>query len=1509
MLMDDPRANTGYSYTNRLSIKNFKKLGHECIAFNYNSGIFAGEWEGCFVIAHDGKDNKNENIKLYGTKEFIIEKYKELNPDILFFHNDFYRQDWFFDLPQEIQEKSIWWIPLDIIRKTSEFDFNYFKKIKNLYFVTKHAADIAGIDNPNIIPHAIDESYFKEHGNKSLNDKFIICRVDRHQPRKQWPYTLHAFSMFSQNKDDVLLLAKCNPKDFCGHDPDTMDFIDLKWFSGQMGIPSNKIKFINNFLSVEEIKSKIYDISSCFITTTGSEGFGLSVVEAMSQGCVPIYPLGSSLTEVVEDNGYPYKYAEIRRTKNLYAEYGRPDVHVVANRMEQAYQDWKNNKDYFIEKSNKCIETVRKKYYPDIIYEKWNNEINKIINRETETGKISNRSIVIEKQNIKTESEFFESYINSDIKISIIIPTYNHLEDCLKPCLESIIKYTNLKNIEVVIVANGCVDNTAEYVRSLNNKNIKLIEFPEAMGYTKSTNEGIKIARGNYIILLNNDTVLLEQENNKWIDILLEPFKTDESVGITGPFMSYCPFSMNEFLIFFCVAIKKEVFDKAGVAGTLDEIYSPGFGEDADFCIKAKEAGYRIVQVPENSPSKLSGTRMIGSFPIYHEGEATFKEYGEKGNEILVKNRLILMNRFGKGRVKLNLGCGDKKLHGYVNVDLYNKNADIIRDIKKMPDILNNVVSEILGVHVFEHISPFEVVDMLKEWYRILMPGGKLILEMPDILETCKNFEKADKNERYRLINCIYGTGMGISNPHLFGWYDEILFDHLAGVGFVDIRKENPQFEHWGHNLRIECIKPLDNLPDGFFNSEDIATYRKLIVDLPDNSTIAEIGVWQGRSLCSIADLIVSKNLNVVAIDHFLGAENEPDNRNTAKIFDLKANFISNIEKFDIDDRVILHDGYSKDIALKFEDGYFDFVFIDATHTYDSIKEDILAWTPKIKENGIIAGHDYLWFDCKRVLDELYGFSYTNEQNIWIKKISNIKPKVYDCFSFFNEIEILKIRLEELYDTVDYFVLVESSKTHSGTSKPLYFKENEKLFDKYSKKIIYKCIDLPDNVDSWARENIQRDSMWEILKDKCLDDDVVVFSDVDEIVSHNAIKAYESRQDICCIEQVLYCHFLNSQAQTPWRHAKICRYRDFKNINSVNLRYYEQGNSPHIIKNGGWHLSYMGGVDAIIKKIESFAHQEYNNDRYKDRESIEKNINSFKDIYMRGDVTYVETKDLSQMPESVIQNIQYFIDNGWINKDLPKITITIPTRNRPKHLKILLDSIIKQNYKNWDLIICNDGNEFDGDIHSVVSKIKENNNVKIIKGVSRGPSFAHDLLWEAAETELIFRIDDDCEMDEHCLFNLVMNVNDKISGIAPLVLPKSKSVIVNGQPPEIKIDDFLSAATVQQHIWTNSDNLIQAQHLHSSFIYRRSLAEKIGGFTYDKDSKSMVSYGEETIFSYKMYKAGYLLYVCQNAKIWHYLAEYGGTRDIQSDYLPSKDADFLVFKKKISEISQQGILV
>jgi len=225
-------------------------------------------------------------------------------------------------------------------------------------------------------------------------------------------------------------------------------------------------------------------------------------------------------------------------------------------------------------------------------------------------------------------------------KVSIVIGTLNHLDDYLKPCIESIIKYVNLEDKEVIIVANGCTDGTKEYVKSLGEP-FRLLWFNQPLGFPRAYNEGIRVAHGDYILLLNNDTVLLEQEKDALINMHLEKFN-DSSVGIAGPLKNFSPCVDRYFIVFFCAMIKRELFEKIGL---LDEAFLEGAGEDTDFCIRAEEEGYEIAVVGDLKGPSPEGEINLGSVPIYHKGEGTLNDDPNHAANIQ-RNTEILTNKY-----------------------------------------------------------------------------------------------------------------------------------------------------------------------------------------------------------------------------------------------------------------------------------------------------------------------------------------------------------------------------------------------------------------------------------------------------------------------------------------------------------------------------------------------------------------------------------------------------------------------------------------------------------------------------------------------------------------------------------------------------------------------------------------------------------------------------------------------------------------------------------------------
>ena len=418
------------------------------------------------------------------------------------------------------------------------------------------------------------------------------------------------------------------------------------------------------------------------------------------------------------------------------------------------------------------------------------------------------------------------------MKYSIVIPTYNHCDDLLQPLCESIQKYTDMSNLEVIIVANGCTDNTRAYVESLGAP-FKLVWSEEAIGYTKATNLGIKVATGEFVVLLNNDTEMLPQEQNKWLDMLEKPF-ADPKVGIVGPLELFDTYSNHHVLIFFCVMVRNTIFSEIGI---LDEIYSPGGGEDIDFTIRVKKAGYKSVPVSSVVYSPEEATN-VGPMPIWHKDNQTFKDIPEYGKVIIKKNGLLNCRRYNDN-LKLNIGAGGIDYPGFLSVDLYDKRALIKMDITKL-EFDDNSATELMASHVFEHLNPYHSVDILKDWLRVLKPGGKLSMEMPDIEKSCRSFlEKPDYFSRLGVINVIYGsvntTEEGgpdnITAPHLFGWWPESMFYHLQQAGYVDISFPSEKWPHPGDNFRVEAYKPAVTIDRELLKQEEPMTYDELFTN------------------------------------------------------------------------------------------------------------------------------------------------------------------------------------------------------------------------------------------------------------------------------------------------------------------------------------------------------------------------------------------------------------------------------------------------------------------------------------------------------------------------------------------------------------------------------------------------------------------------------------------------------------------------------------------------------
>lgn len=266
------------------------------------------------------------------------------------------------------------------------------------------------------------------------------------------------------------------------------------------------------------------------------------------------------------------------------------------------------------------------------------------------------------------------------------------------------------------------------------------------------------------------------------------------------------------------------------------------------------------------------------------------------------------------------------------------------------------------------------------------------------------------------------------------------------------------------------------------------------------------------------------------------------------------------------------------------------------------------------------------------------------------KEIYSNMPKIVNGFPFFNEIRLLLFKLTELWEVVDYFVIVESCQTHSGESKE-FFLENEldsPEFAPFRSKIIYEKLDyLIPGTDPWLRETHQRNMIMRgIERLRLNDDDVLLIGDLDEIpdafytsMIRRGELAYN--QIVRCRQDMYYYNF-NCKSLSQFTGLFYATYDQVKTLmyQGVTLNTIRRLDLPLTEFVHGWHLSFFGDVEAIQKKLKSFVHApEYDQEKFTESfitDCIQHQKNIFhKEGDQYGEFIYISLKDNPNLPKHV----------------------------------------------------------------------------------------------------------------------------------------------------------------------------------------------------------------------------------------------------------------------------------
>lgn len=209
---------------------------------------------------------------------------------------------------------------------------------------------------------------------------------------------------------------------------------------------------------------------------------------------------------------------------------------------------------------------------------------------------------------------------------------------------------------------------------------------------------------------------------------------------------------------------------------------------------------------------------------------------------------------------------------------------------------------------------------------------------------------------------------------------------------------------------------------------------------------------------------------------------------------------------------------------------------------------------------------------------------------------------IYDCFMFNNELNMLEFRLKELNDYVDYFILIESNKTHTNNPKELYYNINKNRYQEYSKKVIHIVMDddivgnldklCPKNVtNQWIIENGTRIFLTQfiLINDSIKEDDIIMMSDLDEIPDVDLLLNISKIKLPVRLGMDLFYYNFGLKLEENWYGTTICNKSLMHSLNLQQLRL-DSHNWFTVMKNAGYHLTYFFSPEDLLYKLNSCGH-------------------------------------------------------------------------------------------------------------------------------------------------------------------------------------------------------------------------------------------------------------------------------------------------------------------------------
>jgi beta-1,4-mannosyl-glycoprotein beta-1,4-N-acetylglucosaminyltransferase len=290
----------------------------------------------------------------------------------------------------------------------------------------------------------------------------------------------------------------------------------------------------------------------------------------------------------------------------------------------------------------------------------------------------------------------------------------------------------------------------------------------------------------------------------------------------------------------------------------------------------------------------------------------------------------------------------------------------------------------------------------------------------------------------------------------------------------------------------------------------------------------------------------------------------------------------------------------------------------------------------------------------------------------------NTRRKIYDLFMMNTELDWLEIRLNELKDQVDYFVILESASTFTGLSKPLYLQDHWEQFSAFHDQIIYRVLNDTGFSSNrvWDHEDLQRNAMFDQVfpnlsgEQEASPGDVILVSDIDEIPRSATLQVLRNckyPRRVTLHSRFHYYSFQWLHQGAEWAHPQVTIYEGDKTIRPANLRNGEGGNIFQLqldkadLWNAAWHCSFcFATLEEMVTKMSSFSHMGLNQPEFRDPAGIVRRVRNGLDLFDREEEYYdrIESKaDIPEYTKSHREQFSYILDRDPPNANFRDYTM------------------------------------------------------------------------------------------------------------------------------------------------------------------------------------------------------------------------------------------------------------